>query len=157
MKKKTLTKPFKHTQIAGILQEQITGGILKIGDRLPSLRAICTKYGVSQSTALAVYHQLEIRGLAVSRPRSGYFVCPSTPKFLSLPAVTSPQQSGLDGDIDSLVEKVYDSPTGGSRMLSFSLGVPDNALLPVARLNKSLVRAMRRMEGSGVNMVPPQG
>ncbi len=100
------------------------------------------------------FHLLETKGLAVSRPRSGYFVCPSAPKFLSLPATTSPQASSSDSSIDVLVGKVYDSSFKG---LSFSLGVPDNALLPVAKLNKSLVRAMRRMEGCGVAMEPPQG
>lgn len=157
MTKAIYSKPFKHLRIAAILQNQMAKGVLQVGDRLPSLRTICARHGVSQSTALAVYHYLETKALIEARPRSGYFVCASPQKLLSLPGASRPQEYAFDGSIDALVARVYANQGNKNTGVSFALGVPDNALLPVAKLNKCLVKAMRSMQGNGVAMEPPQG
>lgn len=49
-------------------------GLVKAGDRLPSLRAAASEFGVDQRSVLAAYRELESEGIVVMRPRSGIYV-----------------------------------------------------------------------------------
>ena len=49
-------------------------GLVKAGDRLPSLRAASAEFGVDQRSVLAAYRELEAEGIVVTRARSGIYV-----------------------------------------------------------------------------------
>jgi DNA-binding transcriptional regulator YhcF (GntR family) len=49
-------------------------GLVKVGDRLPSLRAASAEFGVDQRSVLNAYRQLEREGIVEMRPRSGIYV-----------------------------------------------------------------------------------
>lgn len=156
--KRTAKQPqYLYLRIAAVIEQQVAKNILKVGDRVPSLRTICREYGVSQGTALEAYYYLESKDVIASRPKSGYFVCNSPKKMLGVPNATNPDGAGFDGSIDALVSRVYHTIGSSNKIIPLSLGVPDNELLPVAKLNKGLVKAMREMPGSGVAMEEPQG
>lgn len=150
-------KEWLYLRIAKNIEHQIRQEVLKVGDKLPSVRTICSEYGVSMSTVLQAYYYLESRSLIESRPRSGYFVCQSPRHLLAVPETSQPKETLNNGGIDELVSKVYNNLGQQNRNTRFSLGVPDNELLPVAKLNKGLVQAMRTMEGSGVAYEHPFG
>jgi hypothetical protein len=61
-------------------------GLVKSGDRLPSLRAASTEFGVDQRLVLAAYRELEQEGLVVMRPRSGIYVAPERQPSANPPA-----------------------------------------------------------------------
>jgi len=63
-----------YTELADDIERQIRRGVLRAGERLPSVRALCTSRGISQGTVMQAYYLLEDRGLVSARPRSGYFV-----------------------------------------------------------------------------------
>jgi DNA-binding transcriptional MocR family regulator len=63
-----------YTDLADDIERQIRRGVLRAGERLPSVRALCTARGISQGTVMQAYYLLEDRGLVSTRPRSGYFV-----------------------------------------------------------------------------------
>lgn len=52
----------------------IADGVLRPGDRLPSIRQACKTNAFSPVTVTQAYHLLESRGLIEARPKSGYFV-----------------------------------------------------------------------------------
>lgn len=54
--------------------QAIQAGVLKVGEKLPSVRDIRQRHEVSHTTALQVLRELETRGLIEARPRVGYFV-----------------------------------------------------------------------------------
>lgn len=56
------------------IREDILSGVLKVGERLPSKRALAEHLGVSVITVEGAYAQLEAEGYILSRPRSGFFV-----------------------------------------------------------------------------------
>lgn len=58
--------------------------------------------------------------------------------------------------MESLIAKVYTS-LNDTRITRFSLGVPENELLPIAKLNKELVNAMRNLKGGGTEYENIQG
>ena len=55
-------------------EKLITEGVLRAGDRLPSVRQVCRTHGISPVTVTQAYYLLESRGLIEARPKSGYFV-----------------------------------------------------------------------------------
>ena len=148
-------KTHLYDQIASDIEQQIAGQVLRVGDKLPSLRLICERYSVSQSTALQAYYQLESRSLIESRPRSGYFVHRSPKRSLPLPTISTPGHV-TPGDLHEIISRVY-KDMGRSGAVPFSLGVPALELLPIAKLNKGLLRATRTLKGSGLEYEQVQG
>jgi DNA-binding transcriptional MocR family regulator len=146
-----------YQRIAASIENQIRQQVLQVGDKLPSLRTICREYGVSASTAIQAYHLLETRALISARPQSGYYVCANPRKPLGIIATTAPSDQLQRGDMDELVVKVYNNFGYQSNYLPLSLGVPHPSLMPIAKLNKGLVHAMRSLPDSGVGMEHPMG
>ncbi len=68
--------PLYH-RVAAELERAIAAGSLRVGDRLPSVRQLCSQHGISASTATLAYRWLENRALVEARPKSGYFVAAS--------------------------------------------------------------------------------
>ena len=60
-------------------------GLVKPGDRLPSLRAASSEFGVDQRLVLAAYRELEVEGVVVMRPRSGIYVAPAPQTTCNVP------------------------------------------------------------------------
>ena len=63
-----------YTELADDIERQIRRGVLRAGERLPSVRALCAARSISQGTVMQAYYLLEDRGLVSTRPRSGYYV-----------------------------------------------------------------------------------
>lgn len=146
---------FLYDRIASDIEQQIVQSVLRVGDKLPSLRGICERYSVSQSTALQAYYQLEAKSLIESRPRSGYFVHRSPKRNLPLPDVSAPGQAS-SGELHEIISRIY-RDMGRDGAVPFSLGVPALELLPVAKLNKGLLKATRTLKGSGLEYEQVQG
>lgn len=144
-----------YQKIASTMAQQIKAGIWKMGEKLPSLRTISLENGVSLNTAIQAYFELENEGFIMSRPKSGYIVN-YKPLSLSPPATTQPVIKSVGKEDEDLIAEVYRSIEDMS-ITRFSLGVPEDALLPIAKLNKELVRAMRSLPGSGNRYENPQG
>jgi len=59
-----------YMQVAVGIEKMISDDILKIGDKLPSIRVLSEEYGISMGTAFQAYYHLEGKGLIESRPKS---------------------------------------------------------------------------------------
>src|SRR3569832_2938628 len=81
-----------YVRIAETFTRQIATGVLRPGDRVPSLRKLSRVQGVSLSTAMQAYVWLETRGYLEARPQSGFYV--RTPSAKLIPA---PQAEMLQG------------------------------------------------------------
>ncbi|HEY5560968.1 MAG TPA: GntR family transcriptional regulator [Clostridiaceae bacterium] len=66
-------------QLVGIVKRNITGGILKPGDRVPSEAEICDAYHVSRSTVRQALGALESEGFIIRRRGKGTFI--ASPKL----------------------------------------------------------------------------
>lgn len=67
-------KSQKYVTLASRLGGQVESGVLKPGDRLPSISDLRKFYGVNQSTAERAYAILEREGLVIRKPSRGFFV-----------------------------------------------------------------------------------
>src|SRR6478735_9928385 len=69
-----------YENLATRLRGQIRRGVLRPGERMPSLRGLGRQERVSVATAVEAYLQLEREGLVEARERSGYYVrAPTVP------------------------------------------------------------------------------
>lgn len=148
-------KEILYQKIAFGLEDQIKKGTLKTGDKMPSLRTLHREYGVGMTTAIQAYLELESKGLIVSRPQSGYYVN-YKPAYLSVPSVSKPIGGHEPECVETLITEMY-STLNNKDITRFSSGVPENELLPIAKLNKELVNAMRNLDGSGTRYETIQG
>ena len=64
-----------YAQIIDGLKEQITGGALKPGDKLPSVRELASVLAINPNTIQRAYRLLEFNGWIVTIPGKGCFVC----------------------------------------------------------------------------------
>lgn len=130
--------------IARLIREKV----LKAGDRLPSVRMLCQEHGISMNTAKRVFLELEAQSLIESKPQSGYFVSQLPYQRLPLPEVSNPLPVSQDNEPEALIGKFY-ATMGKNELTHLSMGVPCAEMLPLARLNKEIVQATRRLAGSG--------
>jgi DNA-binding transcriptional MocR family regulator len=156
MKKKRITRELLYLQIANSLELQINNEVLKVGDKLPSIRMICRQHGVSMSTAQYAYYELEARSLIEPRPQSGYYVSNSCKKRLAMPGVSRPETKAAAKTVTDIIENSF-HPAAEENFTVFSRGVPATKLLPVAKLNKGAIQAVRSLPGGGTSYEPLQG
>lgn len=64
-----------YAQIADRFRAQITAGILRHGDRLPSVRELACQLAINPNTIQRAYRELEMEGWIASVPGKGSFVC----------------------------------------------------------------------------------
>ncbi len=138
-----------YLQIANTIEHQIKKDVLKIGDKLPSLRSLCNERGVSLSTATQAYLELESRGLIESRPQSGYYVSYAHKHFRNLPEVSQPIMAKRFDKVEDIMSVVIQNFEKAQTYLSSASLSAE--LIPIAKLNKSLMAATQSLKDSGVN------
>ncbi len=151
-----MSKDFLYNEIANGIAGQIRNGVLKPGDRLPSVRILCQEHNIGMNTAKRVFLELEAQSLIDSKPQSGYFVSQLPYLKLPLPEVSRPSLVANDREPDGLLSKVY-ANMGRDDLTLFSIAAPDGDLLPLAKLKKEIVHATRALKGGGTAYESVQG
>jgi DNA-binding transcriptional MocR family regulator len=145
-----------YMQVADGIQKMIAEEVLKIGDKLPSVRVLSEEYGISMGTAFQAYYLLEGKGLIESRPKSGYYVRFNHRRFPQLPEIKQPEPVTSNVSVKDMIATVYKDITA-TDVINFALAVPDVKLLPAAKLNKSVVHALRSSKDSCISYEHIQG
>ncbi len=146
----------KYIEVAERIEAQIEKQILKVGDKLLSVRALSKEQGISLSTAFQAYYSLESKGLIEARPQSGYYVKFSRNHILDLPQVCDPPDDAMPVSVDEMINNVY-MDFNNRNILSFSMGAPAVELLPTAKLNKAVMHALRESKSSCLHYEHVQG
>ena len=147
-----------YMQVAEGLEKMITDDVLKIGDKLPSVRLLSDEYGISMGTAFQAYYHLEGKGLIESRPKSGYYVRFNHKRFPELPKMIQYEQLSHDVSVKEMIASIYtDIVLYNKKVINLALAVPDVSLLPVAKLNKSVMHVLRNNKDSCVQYEHVQG
>ncbi|MFZ6008734.1 MAG: PLP-dependent aminotransferase family protein, partial [Bacteroidota bacterium] len=130
--------------------------VLKVGDKLLSVRALSKEQGISLSTAFQAYYLLESKGLIEARPQSGYYVKFSREQILDLPKTCRPPDDALPVSLDDMINSVY-VDLNNEKLLNFSMGAPAIELLPTAKLNKAVMHVLRESKTSCLHYEHIQG
>ena len=127
--------------LARALREIVSAGTP--GQRLPSVRTLQQRHGVSPLTVQSVVRELSAEGLVVARPGAGTFIA-AAQRPLQL-ADTTWQQAALGGHVPHDVSQtlsLFTRPAPG--VIRLSGGYLDETLIPTAALSASMARGMRR-------------
>jgi DNA-binding transcriptional MocR family regulator len=87
----------------------IAEGVLRPGDRLPSVRQTCRAHGISPVTVTQVYYLLESRGLVDARPKSGYFVRARLSQRLPEPEMSHPVGHSTVLEVSDFIFQILES------------------------------------------------
>ena len=129
-------------QLAARVAERIQRGGLSAGARLPSVREGARLHGVSPSTVVAAYDQLQAQGLVEARRQRGFFVRESPAATRSAAAAVARPAVGLAAPVDAtaLIRGMFHRNTDASG--------PGMGTLPEAWLDQALLdRALRQTLG----------
>ncbi|SFN35411.1 transcriptional regulator, GntR family [Chryseobacterium oleae] len=151
-----MNREFIYNEIADGIASQIRNGVLKAGDKLPSVRMMCQEHQVSMNTAKRVFLELESQSLIESKPQSGYFVSRLMSVKLPLSEVSRPSLMANNNEPDELISKVYEN-MGKKGITFFSIGIPSGDLLPQAKLKKEIINATRELKDGGTEYEELQG
>jgi DNA-binding transcriptional MocR family regulator len=134
----------RYEQIAEHIARQIRDGVLRRGERIPSLRQIRRSYRVSPATAQRAYHRLEARGLVTARPRSGYFVSMNPANMPPKPARAPCPRSSQRVSVSHLVFEILEA-TKRETVVPFGSAFIDSDAFPLQKLARFLGKAVRRL------------
>lgn len=134
-----------YEKLANEIAKSIRDGVLRVGDKLPSVRDACSSRGVSPSTVFQAYYLLEARGLVRARPRSGYYV---NARDDSLPP--EPDTSRPDGESTELAisERIFDilDSVRNRDVTPLGSAFPSPLLFPLPRLAQAMSAHLKRQD-----------
>ena len=145
-----------YEDLADDLATLMAKGMLRPGDRLPSVRVLSEQRGVSVSTVLQAYVLLETRGVVETRPQSGHYVKARRLALVPEPRTPRVATQATRVSVSELIARVY----GAARdpdMVLLGAGYMSPALLPTERLNRRMAAVARAAGGAGIAYDPPPG
>lgn len=144
-----------YDRLALDIEQRIRDGVLRAGERLPSVRKACTAQRLSPSTVLKAYYLLESRGLIEVRPQSGYYVRPPLQGSLAEPEMTRPVGASTELDVSDFIFEILEAVKDPAVVpLGSSFASP--YLYPLDKLGRFLAAAARHMDPRAtVTDLPP--
>lgn len=126
-------------------EKLIIDGILRVGDRLPSVRKACNAQGISPITVTQAYYLLESRGLIEARPKSGYFVRARLGRDLPEPDISHPVGGSTGLEVSEFIFQILDSVRDPS-VVPLGSSFPSPYLFPLEKLGRYLGNAARKLD-----------
>jgi DNA-binding transcriptional MocR family regulator len=130
-----------YVQLAEAVAGQIEDGTYGAGERIPSVRDLRDRFGVSLSTVLEACRVLEDRGLVEARAQSGHYVR-STPS----PRRSEPEESTPDAGatrVDAALAVRLNLGIGSPQEPTLGAAVQGPELMPMAGLNRLWSHVLR--------------
>src|SRR5262245_59800781 len=132
-------RPFRYEETARFITDLVDNGTLIPGARVPSLREITRRRGVSLSTALQAYRALEDRGVLQARPQSGFYVANGAQVRLETPSISRPPARAATVVVGGVVSKLLEYAANPD-LVPLGCAIPDAKLLAAGRLDRFLAR-----------------
>ena len=139
----------KYLRLAKGFERLMRAGVLRVGDRLPSVRQLRRDHGISVATAVGCYLWLERQGYVRAQPRSGYYVSRRL----------APESAALAPPAEVETPKARLTAHWSSPGPEFAMGpaVLGPEFLPGTRLNRSIRMALSAFADHAMVAQEPQG
>ncbi|QAR32015.1 PLP-dependent aminotransferase family protein [Geovibrio thiophilus] len=127
---------YKYEEVQSLIKKIISENGLKTGDKVPSIRKMSTDAGLSVSTIMKAYVELERQGVLESRPQSGFYVSADN----SIPSLEiSAEKKITVARVDkfSMIYNVCNAMADRS-LIQFGGASPCLSMLPSAELAKTM-------------------
>ena len=93
-----------YMQLIQQVRQALMFGVLKPGDRLPTVKEVVAQVALNPNTVLRAYRDLEHEGLVTSRPGLGTFVAQKVP-----PAVAQSSYRSLRSELERWIVKAHEA------------------------------------------------
>lgn len=144
----TNTPSFLYEKIVDDISTNISRGVLKPGEKLPSIRKLSNKLHVSMSTIIQAYIELEDLRLIEVKPQSGYYVRFSPNRTLPEIEIRNVESAiknyGCDGLVTNLCEL-----SSIPNIISLGAAAPSNENLPIKKLG-NIIKSLCRSDNYGI-------
>lgn len=145
----------RYQKLADQTEKLILEGILRAGERLPSVRQACRTHDISPVTVTQAYYLLESRGLIEARPKSGYFVRARLGRNLPEPEMSHPVGGSTQLQVSDFIFQILDSVRDPA-VVPLGSSFPSPYLFPLDKLGRFLAAAARRFDPlATVTDLPP--
>jgi DNA-binding transcriptional MocR family regulator len=145
----------RYERIAQTLSALIERGVLRPGDRVPSLRDTREQSGAGLGTIMRAYAQLEDLGLIEARLKSGYYVRARPSRPAAEPETSAPPTAGMEVNVASLVFDVLEA-IKRPEIVPLGSAFPSPEHFPIEKLRMASADAVRRLSvWSSVGDLPP--
>ena len=138
----------RYEALAAELTASISGGVLRPGDRLPSVRQVRSSRSLSASTVFQAYYLMEARGLIRARERSGYYVADTAaPKALPPEPDTpsTPGEAAVSLAVSDHVFEILES-TMVRDVVPLGSAFPSPLLFPLQRLGRVMAATVQKLD-----------
>lgn len=146
----------RYLQLARTLEGQIARGVLRAGDRVPSLRTFSEQQNVSITTVLQAYLWLENRGFIEARPQSGFYVKVPYSDLAPEPHFDEPVFEPTEVGIERVLHEVIQS-SGDPSSFPLGKGVSGADGFPVHKLNQITASILRNTPTHSIDYQFPPG
>jgi len=146
---------YKYKKFTDEIEKNITNGLLKPGDRLPSVRKIKDEYQISISSVQNGYDYLVYKGLVKSIPRSGYIVDYQLNKnsiFSDADFKPIPRNSVFRENLFATSHQVQHN-----EIIHLNAAVPSDFLIPQKLVLSAMQKAIREKGASLLRYYPSNG
>ena len=147
---------FLYEQVEHQVREMIDSGVLKPGDRAPSLRQLSRQSRVSIATASQAYMSLERKGYVEAREKSGFYVRRRPLADDPVPRAVSQRSAARRVQVGDVVQSIL-SAAHEANVVSLGLANPSAELLPVKALTRAMTRVASRRKLASVRYSLPEG
>ncbi|GAB6044094.1 aminotransferase-like domain-containing protein [Endothiovibrio diazotrophicus] len=132
----------RYEQVARHIREQVQRGILRPGERVPSVRRLSRQLGVSVSTVVQGYGLLQDERLIEPRPQSGFYV-KAPARRPPAPAMSRPEARPRPVTVSQLALQVLHAGRGGET-IQMGTALPRTDFPAVGRLHRIIASLARR-------------
>ncbi|HXH01917.1 MAG TPA: PLP-dependent aminotransferase family protein [Candidatus Competibacteraceae bacterium] len=143
-----------YQQVAHDIADSVHKGAYLPGDKMPSLRQLSGRLGVSISTVTQAYRLLESQGVVEVRPQSGYYV--SARSRPPEPAISRPRPRPTPVSTGDLIASMLQLPSSPDH-IQLAVATPPPDLLPTRKINRLLGLIGREQPQLGANYDLPPG
>ncbi len=148
---------FKYDQVSGYIMQLIDDGVLKPGDRAPSLRKLSQTLNVSISTINQAYIQLEDKGVLRARPQSGFYINGDLNPSIATPKpIVSASVQPRKVRFGQLFEEIF-SISNDPSITPFAAAKPSMELMPVKALMRETRGVISRNPRAAMDYCFPPG
>jgi DNA-binding transcriptional MocR family regulator len=144
-----------YRRVANSIEQQIGHGVLRVGDKVPSVRAFSRHHQVSISTALQAYFWLEHRGFIEPRPRSGFYVRVPFKKLIQEPKQRNHKVVPTVVGTATIIHEVVRMAAEPS-MIPFGAAFPGPDMFATEMLNRSVRNIVNRVPSHSVTYDLPE-
>ncbi len=136
------TGAFRYVTVERHILARIESGELRPGERIPSLRTLGAKLGLSVSTIGQAYLELERQGVIEARPKSGYFVRERVQRLPRPSRKAGGSAEPREVNRNTLIRQVLDT-MGRRDILPYGVAKTGEELLPAKALSRIMAQVVR--------------